>query len=125
VRGTPADLKGGHLACCQDRLVLRETAQVPDGDASFTDVERWRWFNTNNIWIDLRALKNLQAADPGAPDLPLIVNRKTIDPRDPDRTAVIQLESAMGAAICSIPGARAFHVPRSRFAPVKTTDACS
>jgi UTP--glucose-1-phosphate uridylyltransferase len=122
VRGTPADRKGGHLACYQGQLVLRETAQVPDGDDSFTDVERWRWYNTNNIWIDLRALKDLQAADPAAPDLPLIVNRKTVDPRDPDSTPVIQLESAMGAAIGSIPGARAVHVPRSRFAPVKTTN---
>jgi UTP--glucose-1-phosphate uridylyltransferase len=122
VRGTPADRKGGHLACYQDRLVLRETAQVPDGDDSFTDVERWRWYNTNNIWIDLRALKDLQTADPAAPDLPLIVNRKTVDPRDPDSTPVIQLESAMGAAIGSIRGARAAHVPRLRFAPVKTTN---
>jgi UTP--glucose-1-phosphate uridylyltransferase len=122
VRGTPADRKGGHLARYQGRMVLRETAQVPDGDASFTDVERWRWYNTNNIWIDLRALKDLQAADPAAPALPLIANRKTVDPADPDSTPVIQLESAMGAAIGSIPGARAVAVPRSRFAPVKTTD---
>jgi UTP--glucose-1-phosphate uridylyltransferase len=122
VRGTPADRKGGHLACYQGRVVLRETAQVPDGDTSFTDVERWRWYNTNNIWIDLGALKNLQAADPSAPDLPLIVNRKTVDPRDPNSLPVIQLESAMGAAIAAIAGARAIHVPRSRFAPVKTTD---
>jgi len=122
VRGTPADRKGGHLARYQGRVVLRETAQVPDGDASFTDVERWRWYNTNNIWIDLRALKSLQAADPAAPDLPLIVNRKTVDPRAPESAPVIQLESAMGAAIGSIPGARALRVPRSRFAPVKTTD---
>jgi UTP--glucose-1-phosphate uridylyltransferase len=122
VRGTAADRKGGHLACHEGQLVLRETAQVPDGDDSFTDVERWRWYNTNNIWIDLRALKDLQAADPAAPDLPLIVNRKTVDPRDPDSTPVIQLESAMGAAIGSIRGARAVHVPRSRFAPVKTTN---
>ena len=122
VRGTPADRKGGHLARYQGRVVLRETAQVPDGDTSFTDVERWRWYNTNNIWIDLRALKNLQAADPTAPALPLIVNHKTVDPRHPESTAVIQLESAMGAAIGSIPGARAIHVPRSRFAAVKTTD---
>jgi len=122
VRGTPADRKGGHLACYQGRVVLRETAQVPDGDTSFTDVERWRWYNTNNIWIDLGALRDLQAADPSAPDLPLIVNRKTVDPRDPDSPPVIQLESAMGAAIAAIPGARAIHVPRSRFAPVKTTD---
>lgn len=122
VRGTAADRKGGHLARYRDRLVLRETAQVPDGDASFTDVGRWRWYNTNNIWIDLRSLGDLQAKDQAAPDLPLIVNRKTADPRDPESTPVIQLESAMGAAIGSVPGARAVHVPRSRFAPVKTTD---
>ena len=122
VHGTLADRKGGHLARYQGRVVLRETAQVPDGDTSFTDVDRWRWYNTNNIWIDLRVLQDLQAADPAAPALPLIVNRETVDPRDPASTPVIQLESAMGAAIGSIPGARAVHVPRSRFAPVKTTD---
>jgi UTP--glucose-1-phosphate uridylyltransferase len=122
VRGTLADRKGGHLARYQGRVVLRETAQVPDGDTSFTDVERWRWYNTNNIWIDLHALRDLQADDLAAPALPLIVNRETVDPRDPASTPVIQLESAMGAAIGSIPGARAVHVPRSRFAPVKTTD---
>jgi UTP--glucose-1-phosphate uridylyltransferase len=122
VRGTPADRKGGHLARYQGRVVLRETAQVPEGDTSFADVERWRWYNTNNIWIDLDALRDLQAADPAAPALPLIVNRETVDPRDPASIPVIQLESAMGAAIGSIPGARAIHVPRSRFAPVKTTD---
>ncbi len=122
VRGTLADRKGGHLARYQGRVVLRETAQVPDGDTSFADVERWRWYNTNNVWIDLRALADLQAGDPAAPALPLIVNRETVDPRDPASTPVIQLESAMGAAIGSISGARAVHVPRSRFAPVKTTD---
>jgi UTP--glucose-1-phosphate uridylyltransferase len=122
VRGTPADRKGGHLACYEDRVVLRETAQVPDGDTSFSDVERWRWYNTNNIWIDLQAIKDLQDADPAAPELPLIVNSKTVDPRDPDSTPVLQLETAMGAAIGSIPGARALHVPRTRFAPVKTTE---
>jgi UTP--glucose-1-phosphate uridylyltransferase len=121
-RGTPADRKGGHLASYQGHIVLRETAQVPDGDNSFSNVERWRWYNTNNVWIDLRALKELQASDPAAPSLPLIINRKTVDPRDSSSTPVIQLESAMGAAIGSIPGARAIQVPRPRFAPVKTTD---
>ena len=65
VRGTPADRKGGHLARYQGRVVLRETAQVPDGDTSFTDVERWRWYNTNNIWIDLRALAEPAGRRPG------------------------------------------------------------
>ena len=102
--------------CCGRR------AQVPDGDPSFGEVDRWRYYNTNNLWVDLQALKDLQAADPGAPALPLIVNRKTVDPRDKSSTAVIQLETAMGAAVGSIPGARAVQVPRSRFAPVKTTN---
>ena len=65
VRGTPADRKGGHLARYQGRLVLRETAQVPDGDTSFTDMQRWRWYNTNNIWIDLRALAGPAGRRPG------------------------------------------------------------
>jgi len=122
IRGTAADRKGGHLARYRGRTVLRETAQVPDGDSSFTDVERWRFYNTNSLWIDLQALADLQADEPGAPLLPLIVNRKTVDPTDSDSTPVIQLETAMGAAIGSIAGARALHVPRTRFAPVKTTD---
>ena len=122
VRGTPADRKGGHLARHQGRVVLRETAQVPEGDTSFTDVERWRYYNTNNLWIDLQALRQLQQADPAAPELPLIVNHKTVDPQDPASTPVLQLETAMGAAIGSIAGARPVLVPRTRFAPVKTTD---
>ncbi|WP_433305372.1 UTP--glucose-1-phosphate uridylyltransferase [Actinoplanes sp. CA-030573] len=122
VRGTPADRKGGHLALRDGQVVLRETAQVPAGDTSFTDVERWRYYNTNNLWFDLRALRRMQEADPAAPELPLIVNRKTVDPADPTSTPVIQLETAMGAAIGSIPGSRPVLVPRTRFAPVKTTD---
>ena len=54
--------------------------------------------------------------------LPLIVNRKTVDPSRPDSTPVLQLESAMGAAVGVIPVARALHVPRRRFRPVKTTN---
>ena len=52
----------------------------------------------------------------------MIVNRKTVDPRDPGTAAVIQLEAAMGAAIESFPGAQLLQVPRTRFVPVKTTD---
>ena len=127
VHGTPADRKGGHLARRSQepgrgQVVLRETAQVPDGDDSFTDIERFCFFNTNNLWFDLEHLRTLQQADPAAPFLPLIVNKKTVDPTDKASTAVLQLETAMGAAIGSIEDARAIEVPRSRFAPVKTTD---
>jgi UTP--glucose-1-phosphate uridylyltransferase len=124
VRGTAADRKGGHIArrLSDGQLVLRETAQTPPEDEeSFRDFERWRYYNTNSLWIDLTALA-ARFVD-GAPlELPVIVNRKTVDPRDPDSPPVLQLESAMGAAIASFPGARLLQVPRSRFVPVKTTD---
>jgi UTP--glucose-1-phosphate uridylyltransferase len=124
VRGTPADRKGGHIARrrADGRLVLRETAQTPPGDDSFTDVERWLYYNTNNLWVDLQQLKRLLETDPAGPELPLIVNRKTVDPRDPESPEVVQLETAMGAALGAIPNAQAVLVPRTRFAPVKTTD---
>jgi UTP--glucose-1-phosphate uridylyltransferase len=121
-RRTGMDRKGGHLARHGSSLVLRESAQVPPDDTSFGDIDRWRYFNTNNLWFDLELLQRLQQDDPAAPYLPLIVNRKTVDPTDPSSTPVLQLETAMGAAISSIDGARALRVPRTRFAPVKTTD---
>jgi UTP--glucose-1-phosphate uridylyltransferase len=125
VQGTEADRKGGHVARRRSdgQLVLRETAQTPPEDEdSFRDFRRWRYYNTNNLWVDLDVLaQTLEQAD-GVLELPLIVNRKTVDPRDADSTPVIQLESAMGAAIESFTGASLLLVPRTRFAPVKTTD---
>ncbi len=125
VQGTEADRKGGHVARrrADGRLVLRETAQTPPQDeASFRDFRRWRYYNTNSLWVDLRVLARTLDEQDGVLELPLIVNRKTVDPRDSGSTPVIQLESAMGAAIGSFAGASLLLVPRTRFAPVKTTD---
>jgi UTP--glucose-1-phosphate uridylyltransferase len=125
VQGTAADRKGGHIARRRPdgQLVLREIAQTPPVDEeSFRDFRRWRYYNTNNLWIDLRVLADRLQRSHGALELPLIINRKTVDPRDPDSTPVIQLETAMGAAIESFPGASLLLVPRRRFVPVKTTD---
>ena len=125
VQGTEADRKGGHIARrrADGQLVLRETAQTPPEDEeSFRDFRRWRYYNTNNLWIDLEVLHATLERSDGVLELPLIVNRKTVDPRDSDSTPVIQLESAMGAAIESFPGASLLLVPRTRFVPVKTTD---
>ena len=58
----------------------------------------------------------------GVLGLPMIRNEKTVDPSDKSSPAVYQLETAMGAAIEVFEGARALNVPRTRFAPVKTTD---
>jgi UTP--glucose-1-phosphate uridylyltransferase len=121
---TEGDRKGGHLARRRGGggLVLRETAQVPDEDQeSFEDVERHRFFNCNNIWVNLRALERTLNEREGVLGLPMIVNRKNVDPADSSSPEVLQLETAMGAAIGVFEGAGAVHVPRSRFAPVKTT----
>jgi UTP--glucose-1-phosphate uridylyltransferase len=121
---TEADRKGGHLASrAGGGLLLREIAQTPDADLdSFQDVDRHRFFNTNTLWVNLRALDALMRSRDGVLGLPMIVNRKTVDPGDSSSPAVIQLETAMGAAIDVFDGAAAVRVPRSRFAPVKTTN---
>jgi UTP--glucose-1-phosphate uridylyltransferase len=122
---TEADRKGGHLARRRDGggLVLRETAQVPEEDQeAFEDIERHRFFNANNIWVNLQALKRGLEERDGVLGLPMIVNRKTVDPSDSSSPAVLQLETAMGAAIGVFEGAAAVHVPRARFAPVKKTN---
>jgi UTP--glucose-1-phosphate uridylyltransferase len=121
---TEADRKGGHVARRRgDGLVLREVAQTPEEDLdAFQDIERHRFFNTNTLWFDLRALSDVLERRGGVLGLPMIVNRKTVDPSDPESPAVVQLETAMGAAIDVFDGARALRVPRRRFLPVKTTD---
>lgn len=124
-RRTPADVKGGHIVVRKDdgRLVLRETAQTPDEDAAAAaDPERHRYFHTNNLWFDLRVLKRTLEERDGVLGLPLIRNSKTVDPTDPTSTKVIQIESAMGAAVEVFDGATAIEVDRSRFLPVKTTN---
>eukprot|EP00887_Chlorella_sp_A99_P004156 scaffold23.g4156.t1 len=154
-----SDKKGGHLARHRDgRLILRESAQCPDADkAAFEDVSKHRFFNTNNLWVNLRKLKATLEARAGrraraprsaggaprggrsgagagpraaaapAPEasggvlkLPLIKNKKTVNPRDASTEPVFQLETAMGSAIECFEDAGAVVVPRSRFAPVKT-----
>jgi UTP--glucose-1-phosphate uridylyltransferase len=118
---TAADRKGGHLAQRQDgQLILRESAQCPpDEEAEFQDIARYRYFNTNNLWINLRSLSQQLDAHQGVMPLPLIRNEKPVDPADPKTPRVYQLETAMGAAIAVFEGAQALRVPRSRFAPVK------
>ncbi|MBK1789831.1 UTP--glucose-1-phosphate uridylyltransferase [Persicirhabdus sediminis] len=123
-RRTEADKKGGHLALRKSdgQLLLREVAQCPDEDLHmFQDINIHRYFNTNNLWLDLQSLRDELKAQNGILPLPMIQNRKTVDPRDKESTPVYQLETAMGAAIECFKGSGAVCVPRSRFAPVKST----
>jgi UTP--glucose-1-phosphate uridylyltransferase len=121
---TEADKKGGHLAARRGGgLVLREVAQCPERELpAFQDVRRYRFFNTNTLWVNLVSLARVLREQQGFLPLPLIRNAKTLDPTDDASPRVFQLETAMGAAISVFEGARAILVPRERFLPVKTTN---
>lgn len=125
VRRTPSDRKGGHFARrkADGRLVLRETAQTPDADKeALADLDRHRFCSTNNLWFDLAAMKRTLDERQGILGLPLIRNVKTVDPADPKSPEVVQIETAMGAAIEVFEGAQLIEVGRDRFVPVKTTN---
>ena len=124
-RRTPADRKGGHLAVRRSdgRLILRERAQTADEDVDrFTDEGRHPYFNSNNLWLDLEQIRAALVDRGSVLGLPLIRNTKTVDPTDPTSAAVVQIETAMGAAIEVFEGSQAIVVGRDRFLPVKTTD---
>ncbi|XP_049428497.1 UTP--glucose-1-phosphate uridylyltransferase-like isoform X1 [Epinephelus fuscoguttatus] len=113
---TRADVKGGTLIQYEDHLRLLEIAQVPKAHVDeFKSVTKFKIFNTNNLWISLPAIKRLH--EKNAMDLEIIVNPKTLD----GGLNVIQLETAVGAAIKSFNNAMGVNVPRSRFLPVKTS----
>ena len=119
---TENDKKGGHLCVrkTDGQLILRESAMCPDEDEKdFQDITKHAFFNTNNLWIRLDKLKEIVDANNGIIPLPMIKNAKTVDPKDDSSQKVLQLETAMGAAIECFAGATAIVVPRTRFAPVK------
>jgi UTP--glucose-1-phosphate uridylyltransferase len=119
---TPSDVKGGHLAKLRNsgRFILREAAQCPKEEiVAFQQIGPYRYFNTNSIWINLNSLNQL-ITNSKKILLPLILNAKTLDPRDKNSPPVYQFETAMGAAISLFDNAAAVRVPRSRFFPVKT-----
>mmetsp|Transcript_16909 Transcript_16909/g.25380 ORF Transcript_16909/g.25380 Transcript_16909/m.25380 type:complete len:1059 (+) Transcript_16909:81-3257(+) len=122
---TENDKKGGHLAVrkSDSQLILRESAMCVDEDeAAFQDISKHRFFNTNNLWIRLDKLKEIIDKFGGFIPLPMIINNKTVDPKDDSSQKVVQLETAMGAAIECFAGASAIVVNRTRFAPVKKCD---
>lgn len=125
VRRTPSDRKGGHFARRKSdgRIILRETAQTLDEDKdALADLERHKYCSTNNLWFDLRAMKEALDVRDGILGLPLIRNEKNVDPSDPSSPKVVQVETAMGAAVEVFEDSALIEVGRDRFVPVKTTN---
>lgn len=113
---TRADVKGGTLVDYEGSVRLLEIAQVPSEHVEdFKSVSKFKIFNTNNLWINLKAIKRV--VEKKELELEVIVNPKTTD----NGVKVIQLETAVGAAIKHFKGSHSVNVPRSRFLPVKGT----
>ncbi|XP_057807294.1 UTP--glucose-1-phosphate uridylyltransferase [Salvia miltiorrhiza] len=112
---TLADVKGGTLISYEGKVQLLEIAQVPDEHVNeFKSIEKFKIFNTNNLWINLEAINRLVQAD--SLKMEIIPN-----PKEVDGIKVLQLETAAGAAIRFFDHAIGINVPRSRFLPVKAT----
>lgn len=112
---TIADTKGGVLCQEKDQMKLLEIANVPaEHIPEFCGNQKFKAFNTNNLWINLVRLKELLKNEPL--DLGVIVNRKQVKNK-----MVLQFETAVGEALNFFPDAVGMNVPRSRFLPVKRT----
>ena len=121
---TEMDVKGGFPVRHRDgKLLLWEIAQCPPEEKDIhQDIERFDYFNTNSIWINLVALKEEMQKKDNNLELPMIRNEKTVDPKKSDSTPVYSLETAQGAAISAFEGAQPVRILRNRFNPVKTTN---
>ncbi|KAH6799360.1 UDP-glucose pyrophosphorylase 2 [Perilla frutescens var. frutescens] len=112
---TLADVKGGTLISYEGKVQLLEIAQVADEHVNeFKSIEKFKIFNTNNLWVNLQAINKLVQAD--ALKMEIIPN-----PKEVDGIKVLQLETAAGAAIRFFDHAIGVNVPRSRFLPVKAS----
>ncbi|CAM9019674.1 unnamed protein product [Wickerhamomyces anomalus] len=116
---TRADVKGGTLINYNGQVRLLEIAQVPKEHVEeFKSIKKFKNFNTNNLWINLKAVKRLIEAN--SIQVEIIPNAKSITNKSGQEVNVLQLETAVGAAIRHFNGAHGVVVPRSRFLPVKT-----
>lgn len=121
---TEMDKKGGFPVYRHDRSpLLWETAQCPPEDMeTYQDVHYFKYFNANNIWIDLSKLKNELERNDNNLQLPMICNEKNVDVKDKNSTPVYQLETAVGSVISVNKDAQLIKVPNDRFCPVKMTN---
>merc|ERR1711981_220580 len=118
---TKADVKGGTIIDYEGQARLLEIAQVPKEHVNeFKSIKKFKYFNTNNIWMNLRAVKRVVENNELA--MEIIPNGKSIpaDKKGEADISVLQLETAVGAAIRHFKNAHGVNVPRRRFLPVKT-----
>ncbi|PPD88776.1 hypothetical protein GOBAR_DD14285 [Gossypium barbadense] len=74
----------------------------------FKSIEKFKIFNTNNLWVNLNAIKRLVEAD--ALKMEIIPN-----PKEVNGIKVLQLETTAGVVIRSFDHVIGINVPRSQF----------
>ena len=115
---TRADIKGGTLISYEGNAKLLELAQVPkEHVGEFQNISRFTVFNTNNIWMGLSAVQKAMESTQRGLELDIIYNRKQVQ-----QIPIVQLETAIGAAVSCFERAVGIIVPRTRFLPVKTNN---
>lgn len=118
---TKADVKGGTIIDYEGSVRLLEIAQVPKEHTNeFKSIKKFKYFNTNNIWLNLKAIKRV--VENNELEMEIIPNNKSIpaDKKGESDVSIVQLETAVGAAIRHFKNAHGVNVPRKRFLPVKT-----
>lgn len=118
---TKADVKGGTIINYENSVRLLEIAQVPKEHVNeFKSIKKFKYFNTNNIWLNAQAIKRV--VENSELEMEIIPNNKSIpaDKKGESDISIVQLETAVGAAIRHFKNAHGVNVPRRRFLPVKT-----
>lgn len=110
---TLEDVKGGTPTRIDGQLRLLERALVSDEMLNeFEDINHFKVFNTNNLWINLKKMKEVM--DKGELNFPFLQNSKNIEGED-----CIQIETVIGDGISAFEKTKAIIIPRNRFAPTK------
>ncbi len=115
------DKEGGMLVMQNGKPEVIEVHSLPwvQRDKLARD-PRFDKFNTNNLWVSVRALQSLIASE-NSLNLPVIVRERQLSVNGEEVPSIF-FETAAGSAISLFDKVCAVIVPRDRFFPVKTTD---
>lgn len=122
-RKTENDKKGGILIHYNNVDTMFEIAQCePSTINKFMDINEFKYFNTNNIWIKVDSIIQFIESNENCNEflnhIDLIINYKNLSNGEP----CIQLEYALGGLVKFFTNTKYYIVNRDRFAPIKTND---
>eukprot|EP01111_Echinosteliopsis_oligospora_P008720 TRINITY_DN2468_c0_g1_i1.p1 TRINITY_DN2468_c0_g1~~TRINITY_DN2468_c0_g1_i1.p1 ORF type:complete len:475 (-),score=138.28 TRINITY_DN2468_c0_g1_i1:50-1474(-) len=108
------DITGGVLVTYKESVHLMELSQVPHEKHTKFNAREYKYWNTNNLWVNTKSIKEHIASN--SLELDFVVSVVG----DGGRAHVL-IETPAGMAIQNFKKAEAIHVPRERYRPVKST----